>query len=252
MENKQVFDDYVLQYDKYRSTYVKELFDDLFSYSNCNKDSFVVEVGCGTGQATSWVLKTGCALKAIEIGKNLCEFTKEKFKDHNNLEVINMPFEDYEVKENSVDLIYSASAFHWIPEDIGYPKVYKALKQGGSFAIFGCPVEISDENKKLKDEIEELEMEYFPAKNTLTHEDENLTIQQQYEKYGFRDYFYKQYSTFRGLEANEYIGLLLSVSAYGKLDNNIRDALFEKMRGKINKYGRVQVHDKIDLHICRK
>jgi len=30
------------------------------------------------------------------------------------------------------DLVYSASAFHWIPEDIGYSKVYDMLKPEGA------------------------------------------------------------------------------------------------------------------------
>ena len=34
------------------------------------------------------------------------------------------------------DLVYSASAFHWIPEEIGYSKVYEMLKPGGAFARF--------------------------------------------------------------------------------------------------------------------
>lgn len=37
---------------------------------------------------------------------------------------------------NAYDLIYSASAFHWIPEEIGYTKVYKALKPGGVIRIY--------------------------------------------------------------------------------------------------------------------
>lgn len=37
---------------------------------------------------------------------------------------------------NLCDLIYSASAFHWIPEEIGYKKVFEILKSGGVFARF--------------------------------------------------------------------------------------------------------------------
>lgn len=47
-----------------------------------------------------------------------------------------MAFQDYECQPDSFDMIYLASTFHWIPEEIGYPKVYKMLKSGGIFARF--------------------------------------------------------------------------------------------------------------------
>ena len=210
VEDKMRFDAAVLYYDKHRSTYVKELFDDLFSYANCDKDSLAVEVGCGTGQATAWVLQTGCTVKAVEIGGNLCEFTRQKFKGYPNLDVINMPFERYDMRENSLDLVYSASAFHWIPEDVGYPKIYNALKKGGCFAIFGCPVEIAGSNKELKDKIEAWENDCFP-KDMRTNESEYAAARRNYERYGFRDFTHKQYSAYRDFTADAYIELLLSV-----------------------------------------
>ena len=251
LEGSMSFDDNVLNYDKYRTTYVKELFDDLFAYSNCNENSHVIEIGCGTGQATSWVLDRGCTLKAIEIGKNLCDFTKNKFKNYPKLEVINMPFEEYTMQENSVDMVFSASAFHWIPEDIGYPKVYNALKKGGCFAIIGCPVEIADVNAELKAEVEGIEREYLPQ-NTGTYQDEYNIMQQKFELYGFHDIIHNQYSAFRELTAEEYVGLMMSVSRISKLSGPSRDLLFEKIRNVINKHRSIQIHDKMDLYMGRK
>ena len=39
-------------------------------------------------------------------------------------------------EKNMCDLIYSASTFHWIPEKIGYEKVFEMLRSGGVFARF--------------------------------------------------------------------------------------------------------------------
>ena len=75
-------------------------------------------------------------ITAIEYGNNLADICREKFKDYNGFEVITSKFEDVELEDNAYDLIYSASAFHWIPEEIGYTKVFKALKPGGVFARF--------------------------------------------------------------------------------------------------------------------
>ena len=64
------------------------------------------------------ILKTGCSLTAIELGDKLAEFSKYKFKNYEKFNVKNLSFQDFECPPNSFDLIFSASAFHWIPEDI--------------------------------------------------------------------------------------------------------------------------------------
>ena len=116
------------EYDRWRPTYVKELYEDIFAAKEVNETSNVLEVGIGTGQATLPILETSCALTAIELGDKLAEYSKEKFRSFNKFQVINIAFQDYECTPNTYDLIYSASAFHWIPEEIGYTKVYNLLK----------------------------------------------------------------------------------------------------------------------------
>lgn len=101
-----------------------------------NKHSSALEVGIGTGQATRPILETGCQITAVELGDQMAAFVREKFKEHPNFSVVNCPFQNYECPDNSIDLIYSASAFHWIPEEIGYKKVFDALRPGGVFARF--------------------------------------------------------------------------------------------------------------------
>lgn len=44
--------------------------------------------------------------------------------------IVNGDFEKYELQENHYDLVYSAATIQWIPEEIGFPKIYKLLKKG--------------------------------------------------------------------------------------------------------------------------
>ena len=116
--------------------YVEDLYKQIFDYCPIDEQSELIEVGIGGGQATLPFLKKNCHVTAIEYGKNLSDICKEKFKDYTGFEVITSRFEDVELKDNVYDLIYSASAFHWIPEDIGYTKVYQALKPGGIIKVY--------------------------------------------------------------------------------------------------------------------
>ncbi len=124
------------KYEKMRPGYVSELYEDIFNYVTIDKLSNVVEVGIGGGQATPPILRTGCKLTAVEYGANLAELCRQKFKEFSNFSATTAKFEDFEYENNSCDLIYSASAFHWIPEEIGYKKVFGMLKSGGAFARF--------------------------------------------------------------------------------------------------------------------
>ncbi len=135
MELKFMFNEVPALYDL-RPTYVPELHADIVRFSGIDHESRALEIGIGTGQATLPFLKINCHVTAIELGSELATFSRKKFEEYKNFEVLNMAFEDYQCPDNSLDIIYSASAFHWIPEEVGYPKVYSFLKSGGTFARF--------------------------------------------------------------------------------------------------------------------
>ena len=46
-------------------------------------------------------------------------------------------FEDWTAEPDEFDLVISATAFHWIPPELGYPKAARVLKDSGALAIFG-------------------------------------------------------------------------------------------------------------------
>jgi len=78
MDLRLKFDEDVINYDKMRPTYVKELYHDVIHFSNFNSTKTALEVGIGTGQATLPFLQTGCALEAIELGEHMAEFVKKR------------------------------------------------------------------------------------------------------------------------------------------------------------------------------
>ena len=53
-------------YGKIRPGYPDELYQALFAYAPLNGSRSALEIGIGGGQATLPVLKTGCALTAVE------------------------------------------------------------------------------------------------------------------------------------------------------------------------------------------
>ena len=137
MERKATFDLIAGEYDKYLPTYPEILFDDLLVYSGIAPSADIFEIGCGTGQATSSLVKKGFTnITCVELGKNLARIASNKFQDHPNIRIINTSFENWKAADSSFDLAISATAFHFIDQEYGYKKVKRILKPLGTLGFF--------------------------------------------------------------------------------------------------------------------
>ncbi len=254
------FDTEAVLYDKMRPGYVDELYRAIFDYININEDSRVIEVGSGTGQATEPVLKTGCALTAVEYGGNLSRILNEKFGAYKQFSLITDKFENAVFEENTYDLVFSATAFHWIPEETGYPKVFSVLKPGGAFARFANRPHNSKNDPDLAHEIDELYSFYYNSyydiksgtKKWFT-EEKAREISLIPAKYGFIDIQYELFYRERVFNAEDYIGLLGTYSDHIAIGEKIRNEFFSKIAEAINRHGGViTISDTLDLELARK
>ena len=243
------------EYDKWRPTYVADLYKDIFSTKEITPSSTVLEIGIGTGQATLPFLEKGCSLTAIELGDKLAEFTKEKFKDYPNFKITNIPFQEFEAPPNSFDLIYSASAFHWIPEELGYKKVYELLKSGGVFARFANHPFKDKEKEELHIAMQEIYKRFMPYSlhGTEYSEEDAKKRADISTKYGFIDVAYKLYQRTRTFCARDYIALLGTYSDHIAIEESKRCKFFSEIEAAIHEYGNtITLYDTIDLQLSRK
>lgn len=254
------FDTAASAYDKMRPDYVDELYQVLFKYIPIDENSHVVEVGSGAGQATAPVLKTGCKLTAVEYGEQFSALLSEKFKEYTDFSVLTGKFEDMEFEADKYDLVFSATAFHWVPEEIGYKKVYSMLKPGGVFARFANHPNRDKGNPALANEIDTIYDEYYhkfrntkQKKQTEYTEEHAKELAMVAEKYGFTDIRYELFYRERVFTAREYIELLGTYSDHIAIDKAIREKFFAKIEDAINKHGgTITIYDTIDLQLARK
>jgi len=254
-DNKFKFNEVPDEYDKWRPTYVSELYADIMAYSGLTQGSRALEVGIGTGQATLPILETNCRLTAVELGAELAEYTRKKFHDYKNFEIISAAFEDYEFAENSLDLIYSASAFHWVPENIGYQKVYKLLKPGGAFARFAVHPYKDKENEALHLAIQEVYAKYMPDSSLGPEWGEEMAgkIADIAKKYGFVDIDYKLYHQKRVFDAESYAALISTYSPNRALGEERLEGFTNEIKEAINRCGgKINIYDTLDLQLARK
>ena len=254
------FDTAVSNYDKMRPGYVDEIYQAIFKYVPIDENSNVVEVGSGSGQATLPVLKTGCKLTAVEYGENFSELLRDKFKSFPKFSVVTGKFEEVTLEEDDCDLIFSATAFHWVPEKEGYEKVYRMLKKGGAFARFANRPRNCQNEPELGEEIQELYNEYYNKQHNIKSgtktwftEDDAKTISLIPEKYGFTDIKYFLFHRERVFSASEYTKLLGTYSDHIAIEENIRKEFFSKIEDAINRHGgTITISDTLDLELARK
>lgn len=254
------FDTVASAYEKLRPGYVKELYQALFDYIPIDENSNVVEIGSGAGQATAPILMTGCHLTAAECGAHFSRLLKEKFKEYPNFSVVTGKFEDISLPENTYDLVFSATAFHWVPEKTGYEKVYSILKKGGAFARFANHPYRDKGNPVLSREMDELYDQYYYTyynrkRETLSEytEEQARACAKIAEKYGFSDIRYELFYRQRVFSAKEYVRLLGTYSDHIAMEENIRAEFFTKIEEAINNCGgTITIYDTIDLEMARK
>jgi len=254
------FDTVAKTYEKMRPGYVTELYEMLFQYLPLGSGSNVLEIGIGGGQATLPVLETGCSLTAVEYGTHFSQLCREKFADYPQFSVITGKFEETDMETDSFDLIFSASAFHWVTEEVGYQKVYSLLKNGGAFARFANHPHPDKGRPIMTDEIEDLYAEYycrFHNRPREKHEDYSEVQAKDRAmiaaKYGFTDIRYALFERTRTFTASEYRTLLGTYSDHIAIEETIRNVFFSKVEEAINDHGGfITIYDIIDLQLARK
>lgn len=254
------FDTVASTYEKFRPGYVAELYQAVFDYIPINQASKVIEIGIGGGQATLPILQTGCELTAVEYGAHFSELCREKFQDYSRFSVITSKFEDAALDNTTYDLVFSASAFHWVPEEIGYPKVFSMLKSGGAFARFANHPFRDKGNLELTKEIDRIYGEYYYKFHNRKQETPQEYTEEQAkkraliaEKYGFTDIQYALFQRTRTFTAKEYSTLLGTYSDHIAIEEAIRTEFFSKIEDAINNHGgTITIYDTIDLQLARK
>ena len=255
------FDTVASTYEKMRPGYVDALYQQLFAYKPIDETSRALEIGSGAGQATAPILKTGCQLTAVEYGEHFSALLKEKFKDYPRFSVITGKFEDTPLSENTFDLVFSASAFHWVPEEIGYQKVFSILKSGGVFARFANHPFRDKGNPALSQEIDQLYDAYYYKFHQHKQKLESAEYSKEQakdramiaEKYGFTDIQYALFHRERVFSAQEYVQLLSTYSDHIAMEETIRTAFFAAIENAIRRHGgSITIYDTIDLQLSRK
>ena len=144
MELRTTFEAVADLYAEVRRGYPTALFEDLVAMGALQPQAVVLEVGCGTGQATGELAQRSQRVVALDPGAGLVANARRGVQAA-NVDFAVSTFEDFEAAPGSFDLIASAQAWHWVDPTIGFAKAARTLRPGGHLAIFGhVPLMVSE------------------------------------------------------------------------------------------------------------
>lgn len=250
MDFRKTYDAIPEQFDKWRPRYCEELFSAVIHYAGIDSSKSVLEIGPGTGQATEPFLKTGCNYLGVELGEHFVTFTKNAFRKYNNFHIVNDDFETHDFGSKQFHLVFSAATIQWIPEKVGFPKVHRLLKSGGTFAMFMTHTDEKALNGALYDEIEKIYDAYF-------HVDTRYTCKLNYDNlvnYGFTDYHRQEWEQKRVYTADEYIAYLAATQVeHITLKEPYKSKFYDGVRNAVLAAGnKIVLDDTIVLYLAKK
>jgi SAM-dependent methyltransferase len=130
------FDTIARQYDQTRPAYPDALIDYLLDAAAVPDDGRILEVGPGTGKATTLFARRGCHITGLEPGVKMAEIARENCSEFPDVQIETVSFEDWNPNGHRFNLLTAAQSFHWIDLDTGFQKAADVLTEDGAIGLF--------------------------------------------------------------------------------------------------------------------
>jgi SAM-dependent methyltransferase len=236
-----VFDEVAELYNRVRPTYPDELFADLAAITGMDERSSVLEVGCGTGQATRSLLALGCAVTAVEPGTGMAALAREELATSPNVSVETSSFEEWNDRGRRFNVVVSASAWHWVDPSISWRRAREVLLPGGWLALLGNVVVRRPGEPEVYAETADLHERFSPGNPDWGHPPHEDDVRATDEGWGppndprgsFGPTIVRWYETLQWFDGQGFADLLRSTSPYRSLDCDVREPLLDAIAERV-------------------
>ena len=245
-----VFNEVPDLYDRVRPSYPDELFVDLAAITGMDERSAVLEVGCGTGQATRSLARLGGSVTAVEPGADMAAVARERLVGWPNIEVEESSFEEWDDQGQRFEVLVAASSWHWVDPSIGWRKAHDVLRPGGWMAVLGNVVVRRPGEPEVYAETADLHERFSPGNPAWGDPPLEDEVRSTDEGWGpphdppaglFGATIVRWYPTVQWFDGAGFADLLRSTSLYRKLAPEVREPLADAVAGRI----RTQMGDRV-------
>jgi len=233
---RETFDQAAESYQQARPDYPGELFDDLIEAAGLAPGDRLLEVGCATGKATVPLARRGFRITCIELGPELAAAARRN-TDGLDVKVVEGRFEDWHDPGARFDLVFAATAWHWIDPAAGYRNAWHALRPGGHLAFWSATHVFPDGGdrffRELQDVYDEIN-EGLPPGAVWTRPGELAEQTAEIEASGLFDVTHvRHFDWERVYDAEGYIGLLNTFSGHLGMADWQRERLYGEIRRRL-------------------
>jgi SAM-dependent methyltransferase len=227
-------------YERARPGYPAELFDDL---DRLLPGRELLEIGCGTGQATRVLAERGYTVTCVELGASMAGAARARLAAFPAVEVVVADFDTWVGEPGTYDGVLAFTSFHWLDPATRFPRIAALLRERGVLAVAGTHHVLPEGGDEFFVDVQEDYVAVVPE-DAASHEGgpprpesvEGLAFDEElFEPIARRRYLWElEYS------ADEYIAVLSTYSGHIALPDEQRNELFARIRRRIEPRGTVR------------
>jgi SAM-dependent methyltransferase len=223
-------------YLRARPDYPTQLFDRLLAVTGLVAGARLLEVGAATGKATLPLARRGFHITCLEPGPALAAVARRVLADF-DVDVVEQRFEDWRSAAEPFDLVYAATAWHWLDPVVRYERAAAALRRGGFLALWEAAHVLPYDGDSFFDDIQEIYDEIgegLPPGSSWPRPQELPDDRAEIEASGLFDVVdISQYDWETVYDAEGYIDLLSTFSGHIAMQASQRERLFGEVRRRL-------------------
>jgi len=135
MEQRATFDAVAPLYDEMRPGYPEAVFDDLVGIAGVGADSRLLEIGCGTGHATLALARRGFRIDCVDLGANMAALARTRLAAFQRVTIAVADFDHWNT-DARYDLVYLATAYHWLNPATRVERIARLLAPAAWLAVW--------------------------------------------------------------------------------------------------------------------
>ena len=239
-----------------RTDYPQKLINDIVKLSGIQKDSLLLDIGCGTGKSTLPFVKKGYKILGIDISQDMLRVAKRISRKYETAQYKKISFENAKLPQGSFDLLLFGSSIHWTDKTITYKKIVELLKKDGTVAIFWKLID-HDSNKFLL-KIRSLFVKHCPGyyhaapSKTRAKRSVKIVTERLIKSNYFTKPIVKKYASLETYTKKNFVNLVNSYSWVASLNKRNKDVFLHEL-GKImyNETKTIKIREKFYLIIAK-
>ena len=251
-----MFDEAAACYDRVRPGYPERAIEEARALAGLGQDSRILEVGCGTGQATLPFARIGMHILAIEPGPSLARLAQARLTGFPRVEVRLSDFESLDPDIGPFDAVMAASVFPWLDPETRIAKSAKLVRESGALILLTNVQRLSFEG--FFDRAQHVLRAHAPEWPTPSRHPTWEQIPDQIEEVDegglFRTVAVSSYDWRVTYPRDRYLEFLRTDPVYRSLGDAKLAALLEELGGLVDREfeGRVVTPFRTILHVARR